>query len=326
MAAHHLTIRRFGQYIHVVPRVARLDETFHTAYHKAADFVDPPPGILRIVDPLIWPRETVDGIQFWQAFAGLEPLIREFLERAGPKVVLRGKRPAPLPPPDVDRLGGLAPHDTTVLEFVRQYERGLIRYPGSGAVRPARLIAQIARAYPDLRIAVATTRLADARSIRAELAEFGIDCTRAGQVVGGTWLDLLEVKRILRRRDICIALNPDEVFSGFLNAGIEVVRRLDRARLYGLLAGNLRIPPRLRDFLTALFGVETIYVPKHGYCPLPVEALFVPMYGGSRPPPITGTGLCLSSRSCSTSLLTGPTCQPVPTWLVCVSWVSSRAR
>jgi hypothetical protein len=239
--------------------------------------------MLRIVEPLIWERKDAHDEPYWAAYAGLESLLRELCERAGVEVALKGQRPAPLPPPDLDRLGGLAPHDTTLLEFVRRHERGLIRY-AAGEVRPARLIAQGVRAYPELRVAVAATRNADARAAAREPARYGVEAARAGRVVAGTYLLLLQKKKTLRRQDVCFALNPTELFDAYFNAGVEVLRRLGNARLYGFVADDVRIAPRLRDHLTALFGVEEIYIPKHGHRLLPVDVVMVPIYGGERPP------------------------------------------
>ena len=41
--------------------------------------------------------------------------------------------------------------------------------------------------------------------------------------------------------------------------------------------------PWLRDQLLALFGVERVCVPRHGYRPLPVDVVFTPVKGGGRP-------------------------------------------
>ncbi len=279
-----VTLGRVGQYVHIQPFIPRLDLIFYSAYHKPANFVTPPPAVFRIVDPLIFECKDVHDMPYWAAFAGLDPLLRELFERAGIEVVLKGKRPEPLPPPDLERLDGLAPHDAALLEFVRSRERGLIRFPGGGEVCPARLIAQIALAYSELRIAVAATRNADARAVARELAAYGVKDARAGRVLTGTYLDLLEQKKALPRLDVYFALNPTELIDSFMNAGVECVRRLDRARLYGIVPDELRVAPRIRDHLTALFSMEETYVPKHGYHAMPVEAAFVPMYGGSRPP------------------------------------------
>jgi hypothetical protein len=280
VTADQVTLVRVGQYVHVVPSVAGLDRLFFSGYHKA----DPGGVVFRILEPLLWECEDVLGVRYWQGFAGLEALLRALFERAGVEVVPKGKRPAPLPPPDLGRLDDLDPHDTTLLEFVQQHERGLIRLPAGGAVRPARLVAQVALAYPELRVAVAVTRNADARAVARALASYGVKAARGGRVLAGTYLDLLEQKKALPRLDIFFALNPTELFHTLLNAGMEVVKRLDRARVYGLVADDLRVAPRLRDLLTALFGAEAIYVPKHGHRPLPVDVVMVPVYGGGRPP------------------------------------------
>ena len=163
-SACRVTLHRLRQFVHVVPHMAGLEKVFYTVNHQATDLADFRPGVFRLPEPLIWEFEDIFRVRYAAGFAGLEPLLRELFERAGVPVVLKGRRPEPLPPPDLERLDGFAPWDTSVLEFVCHHERGLIRFDRGGKVCPARLIAQIARAWPKLHIVVTSTRLADART------------------------------------------------------------------------------------------------------------------------------------------------------------------
>jgi hypothetical protein len=87
------------------------------------------------------------------------------------------------------------------------------------------------------------------------------------------------------RRHLYVAVNPAELFDTPLAFGLQGVGRLgDAARLYGLLPEGVTLAPRLRDYLTAFFGTEAVRVPRHGYRPVPVTAVFVPVRGGPRPP------------------------------------------
>src|SRR5262249_54941130 len=61
-------------------------------------------------------------------------------------------------------------------------------------------------------------------------------------------------------------------------------KHLHQARLYGLLADEATpAAPYLRDQLTALYGIEEVRVPRHGFEPVKVDAVFTPVKGGQRP-------------------------------------------
>jgi hypothetical protein len=214
-----------------------------------------------------------------------------WLQRHGRRAALAGARPQTPPPPDEALVGRFAAADPGVLELVRNHDRGLIRF-ADGKVMPSRLIAQAARAWPRLTFAVAATRCEDVRRVRRELAGHGVEATmhthraspRAGRVAVGTHAHLGEVD--LERRDVFFALDPADLFNGkgHHTYGIDVIKNLDRARAYGFLPAGVRVPPYPRDLITALFGVEEVYLPAHGERPVGVFVAFANVWGGGPPP------------------------------------------
>jgi hypothetical protein len=129
--------------------------------------------------------------------AGLGPVAREALRRAGRRVECVGQAPPPLPPADFTRLEGFGAVDRTLLDAVRCHGRALLRY-GPG-VDLARLVAEVALAWPDLTVTVLAACRADAwrlgRALRALLPDvsvvIGQSCpAEVGRVVVATYAGL----------------------------------------------------------------------------------------------------------------------------------------
>jgi hypothetical protein len=286
-----IELRRSGQYLWVSPPIGGLEEFLYTVRHVRVH--DGERGtIVPLRDPLVWPA-TRRGRPALQCFAGLTPLVRELLETCGFRVRLTGDAPAPLPAPDLDRLAGFGRIDHGLLRFVRDHDRGLIRAVPGGKVSVARLLAQVALAWPKKRIIVVAGRIADARRLRRRLAGYlsrvGLTTSRdptprARRVIVATPSRLGQGQVGIERRHIYIALNPEELFAGLRGFGIEGIRGLWRGRLYGLLPTDRRLAPRQRDLVTALFGADEVVVPRHGRAPLAVEVVFSRIAGGARPP------------------------------------------
>jgi hypothetical protein len=295
MMSHTPVIKmwRAGQYLHLSPAVRGLERYVCAGRHQPLD--DPDHG-LRVEKwpyPLVWEQKARGGrLHFSQCFAGLEPLVRECLEEAGCRVVMVGKWPSELPPPMSDNLDDFEAVDTPALELVRRHDRGLIGYD-PGHVRPAVLIAQVARAWPRLKLVVVATRVNDARQMRDELSQ-GLgkvalftgqhNPARGSRVVVATY-SCLGVGAIgIEHRDVYIATNPSEIFATTYDCGFEGLRHLERGRAYGLLADDVVVAPFQRSLMTALFGFERVHVPRHGHHDLPVDVAFSRVGGGQRPP------------------------------------------
>src|SRR4051812_8546165 len=251
VAKDTVTIYRWGQYILVDPVIGGT-ERFLFARSLCFGGVPEDAEIpLRVPQPFLWEQTYRIDIPCLQGFAGQEPLLVELLERNGFRITLGRNRPSPLPSPDLKTLsvfasldGGL---DAGMLQFVRLHDRGLIRYASSEKVSPSRLMAEIIQAWPSKKVIVAVTRINDARHVARQLRNYGIELTvrtsrhgtrRAGRVVVGTYAFLGDAG--LEQCDLYLALNPAEIFSGKeVNTwGLECIKRLHRARLYGLLADD----------------------------------------------------------------------------------------
>ena len=76
-------------------------------------------------------------------------------------------------------------------------------------------------------------------------------------------------------RDIAIYLNPAESM-GWL--GTRGFGRLHRARIFGLIPYGLQPPSPVKEFVTAVFGEESVSVPRHGWIARPVHTVFVPSH------------------------------------------------
>jgi hypothetical protein len=227
--------------------------------------------------------------------AGLGPVAREALRRAGYRIEYRGQAPPPLPPPDAARLEGLGTLDRALLDAVRSHERALLRY-GPG-VDLARLVGQVARAWPDLTVTVLAARRADAwrlgRALRALLPDVSVVTgqggpAEVGRVVVATYTGLGHSARYrlpgyrvfdVSWLQIIIVLDALEATS---QVAWRWLHRAERARTYGLLPLGARPSPLEADLLRALFGFQEAALPRHGHRERPVQVLRHPIMGGMR--------------------------------------------
>ena len=278
-----------------MPPVAGLGDALYTVCHELAL----PPGRAPLIvprrDPLVWETKCLER-PVKECFAGLEPLVRELLERSGFAVRLRGTRPGPLPAPEMGPVMALGPADFAVLNFVRSHDRGLIRPHRPGLAVAARLIAQIAPAWPEQRIVVVAAHAAHVRRVARRLKAYGIEAglstrrdgePRSFRVVVATPSRMGNGLVAVERRDIYVALDTAELFNaGEVYAwgvdGIKVLCARPRLR-----PARPRRPARARgsrDLITALFGQDQVSVPRHGYVPVHVAVAFTKMRGGDRVP------------------------------------------
>lgn len=290
---HHgaTQLRRVGQYLRLTPATPWLGSYLFTVRHTPVD--DPVHG-MRVEKqpyPLIWDHRMPSGRSYSECFAGLEPLVREVLEAAGYTVVGSGKRPAVLPPSQLVTFENADEIDGPMLDLVRDHDRGLIRY-NQEHVQLAALVAQVALAWPKAKVVVTATRVNDARRLAGELNEtlgkVGLFTgehhpARGARVVVATYNRLGDGAIGVERRDICIAVNPSELFAVPNDTGIEGLKKLWRARLYGLLSDETQYAPWQRSFMTALFGMQQVFIPRHGHHDMPVDVVVSRVFGGQRP-------------------------------------------
>ncbi len=277
------TIQRAGQGIAVRPPCEEALRPLVTAIHVAA--VHAKQGFQTVTRPFPFFRveDTPWGRQAVIA-AGLEPVARGLLERAGIAVVVEERAVTPLPSPPAGTAGGI---DRAVLDFVRGRERGLIRLGTS--VCAAKLVVQLRPAFPEATIAVAATRRDDVRRFGQILRSiipgacwslgdaFSAD---PGPLVVSTYMGLADHGVALHRRDIMICLDAREALN---RDACLAIGHADRARLFGFIGRDERLAPYDRDRMWALFGLDALDVPRHGQVARPVEARFARMMGGPMP-------------------------------------------
>jgi hypothetical protein len=209
-------------------------------------------------------------LKFW---SGLWPVVLTGLQQAGINVELEGGF----------QLGSLqlpAPSNTfpdrAVLEHIAHHDRGLIRYDAQ-SVNPVYLVAQIARAWPNLNIAVITSRRHAAVNIAAQLRTRGINAFGyTGQ--NHPWVEA--------RVSVCtlsgLAFTPVEPEKQDIVIVLDAARAIGenprsclgfttRARMYGFLSQDRSLSPYEEDLARCLFGFDEVVVPRHGYRMRPIE-------------------------------------------------------
>jgi hypothetical protein len=285
-----VSVERRGQGIVVQPPCAEVFAVLQTTKHVYASRRGLGGRTLKVAEDLFRVEDArLEGPQTVLA-AGLESVALHLLERAGFEVTYSVETvlpPRAIPAPDVAAARRLGPVDRAMLELVHDHDRGLVRYT-AGAVRPARLIAQVALAFPDRTIAVAAKRRADVRRLGRLLRKHlpgmvavvdGPAPKRPRRVVVTTFLGLGEPAVEIEKLDILVV--PDAAEALEANARF-AIPHAERARLYGFLEIGRHLAPYDRDFVAALFGVEEVVIPRHGHVGRPVEVVAVKCAGGQR--------------------------------------------
>src|SRR5262249_22220207 len=147
-------------------------------------------------------------------------------------------------------------------------------------VDAARLIAEVALAWPGLTVAAVVRRRDEAHGLAHRLRAFlpGVDVVTGDdrpaaveRVVVSTFggLSHAAAYRGTEHRifdvswlDIVIVLDADGATG---KAALAALSRAWRARMYGLVDVNARPAPLDRDHLAALFGFAEAIVPSHGH-------------------------------------------------------------
>ena len=285
---------RTGQYVFVDPPCPELENDFYTVRHGAVEHPDHGYFVVPGYHPLvaIQPDDEVVGDfiikedKYSVAYAGLEPLIIEWMQRRGYQIELAEERPKPLPPPHPFRLTDRLEADMDWLGCIRQHDRALVRYR-RGKVKPARLIAQVALAWPKKKIMVWVTRRQEVHEVGKQLAKYGLDVTQfhgdytpaeAGRVVVSTYACLGIGAIEIEKRPIAIVLDPAEMLVNFF--GKTALAKARNARLYGLMPDDVELPPFARDRVTALLGFPKLHIRRHGDNESPTNVVFCKITGG----------------------------------------------
>jgi hypothetical protein len=277
-----------GQFVYIFPAVPRMMNDICTVVHRSAADQKGALAVNRLPMPLVWPG-TIGTKRCLQGFAGLDPILVDWLAREGYTVRLAGNRPGELSAPNQQRLACFSKTDDGLLRFIQHRSRGLVRFNGQ-FVSPTMLVAQIARAWPKLSILIGMTRQSDVdalwralRPIVPSLSRHTNRTNRDAKRVAIATLAYLRVNDIWQR-DLFISLNPTELFGGWLDPGIQALHRLWRARAYAFLADDVRVAPMHYSLLTALFGPREFAIPSHGCEYRDVRVVFGRICGGPRPP------------------------------------------
>ncbi|MFL5329221.1 MAG: hypothetical protein ACJ8C4_09915 [Gemmataceae bacterium] len=301
--AEKAIVRRIGQHVLIFPAMPLLMRTFTVPTYA----LSATSAAVSVPAPLIWTQRAwlfeeersflstssvgpcipKGKIEVAMTLAGLERLILEWLERHHFVVKQFGNRPSCLGPPRDVQLS-----DRTLLEFVREHDRGLI-WHDPVEVSPADLIREIAIAWPDRSIIATATRKAHMRQLRSQLASLLAEKLEispwthppyfAPRAVVATYAYSTASSADIERRDIYLAMNPTELFAtdqsrrSFLSAR--------QARIYGFLPCGTKLSPALDERLRSLFGHDEICIHRHGFRDRTRTAVFLNVVGGSKPAP-----------------------------------------
>jgi hypothetical protein len=296
------TLFRLEQGLRVEPADGAVLRALTARAHAVAR---DPGGRSRVVaDPvLLGELRAEGGRSVLYTRATCEPVVRQVLTEAGYKIHRVGRRAALLPPPRTDWPQALGPPEHGLLRAVREQEWGLVRYDPRG-LDPARLVAQVALAWPELTVSVAVATREQAwelgRALRAYLPGVSVPAGQnspatVSRVVVATYKGLGHSAQYegpghkvfdISWTDIVIAL---DALAAVSKVATECLSRAARARLYGLLPMDRRPAPFERDLLTFLFGLHEISLPWPGHRERPVQVVRYPIKGGPKLPPQLGT-------------------------------------
>ena len=230
--------------------------------------------------------------------AGLIPVIQGWYAARGVDVQVDNALPGlPLPAPAAAWQVGIP--DPAVVDAIRTRRGVMVRYDPAH-VDPVRLVAQIALAWPLIRIVVACSRKAEVRRAVNHLcsvavaadATFGGGELRPEELITGIRVWVATYRGVsaphvdARRADVVVLLDAREAL-GQLPA--ERVLGECHGRVVGLLPEHERLSHYERDRLWALTGMPPVYVPRHGLVRRAVRVVHVKNDAPVVPP--DGTGL-----------------------------------
>ncbi|PHS10431.1 MAG: hypothetical protein COA78_11395 [Blastopirellula sp.] len=232
--------------------------------------------------PLIFEQEDNAGTPISSCYAGLAPLVVQQLKRNGVQVQFKNKNRSSLKGPRYFPYDLFEEPDEAVLGFMQRHERGIILHAPKLA-NVARILAQIAYAFPNKSILVAVTRKTDAWKLRNQIVKLlharvvsvatsGTNLKSSSRVIIGTYTQLAQGFIGIERRDLLFSLNPDEMLANYF--GKETINAAHKARFDGFLPRNKKIVTYFKHQLLALFGTNRISIPVPGKVERPVQVLF----------------------------------------------------
>jgi hypothetical protein len=294
-----VTLRRLGRSVRVEPVPPAVLAALRSAARVPARAPD---GCVRVLPAPIPLHDVRDGPEGPVLIfpAGLEPVVRAALRDAGHRICIEGRPLPALPPPDVTRLASFGVLDPALLAAVHGHPRALVRHDPA-AVDPARLVAQVALAWPGKKVAAVVREIPEARGLRDELRRFGLDARAVsgkneppavGQVVVATPMGLGHTPVAVEWLDVVVVV---DALAATGKRPMECLSHAWRARMYGLLPAGARPSPLERDLLACLFGFAEVRVPGHGCRERPVQTALSLIEGGPELP-LSGSGVRLKRR------------------------------
>ena len=262
-----LCLHHRNQQLWLEPDVPEIGDFLLTRRAKIASLPDGI-GIEWRLCPLV--GRTGDGVRNSRCDfpnAGLHEVVTRLLEQRKFSVGNSLASIPLLPPPSSFKIQGRSSADLDVLDAVRRRSHTLVHFQ-TGVDRDW-LIAQLALAYPNLRIAVACASRRQVESISREFAWCRIDhrvalrgkpCDSEAPVVVGTFYGLCDAE--CEKRDLVIVPDAKHVLND--RAKNFLMQADSRWRLVGLLRADAMISQEERDQITAAFGVVFVEVRRHG--------------------------------------------------------------
>jgi len=290
---------RNGAFLDMVPECTGLLGDFFTVQHAAVADAEHGVSLERVRVPLVWTDSHLDlGVPITRAYAGMQSLIKQRLDERGLHVLDDGTAAPPLSSPS--HLVTLATNgmdfevDKAMLDMVQRQDLGVVRYSGAH-VDPARLVAQIALAWPKMRIIVAVTRREHVWGIRKRLcSQYCLKKWEVTAFTGGSTPDRPGRVRITTYAcaaeagvggwtpSIFLALNPTEMLSNsWADWGMEIMKH---TRMYAMLPMDRDLTQFQRDQISARFGLDEVRIPQHGMVERPANVVFCSVYGGPKLP------------------------------------------
>lgn len=205
----------------------------------------------------------------------LQPALEVYLAEIGASVIGELPTKPRLAEPQFDRFLYTQPVDQALFQFVRDEPYGWIKFDPWNVCR-ARLIAQLALAYPELSILILEYRQDDCELLARDIGEFGVIATaRHGKLINQhcrrvhvcTPQSATQFGIETHGRSIVIASDLSEVLDA---RGWEAVSWARNARLYGMLPTYQRLSPRQEVRARAMFGFPELTIPRHGCIQRPV--------------------------------------------------------
>lgn len=284
-----IDITRFGQHLAIEPVTDEIDgfiSSFYTVKHEISGRVAEGDGLSKEYDPLIKPANDFAGDRVFKCPIGLQPLVEELLEQQSFRIRRHDLSNRNLKIKDLTELeeefGSI---DRAFLEVIRTEPRGLFSYK-SGKVQPAKLIAQVAKLWPRLKIVVLVSRIAEAEKLKRQIKHHlaSVECyhhrhssDKRVKVAIATYAYAGGGPVGLTKCDIVFVPEPDKFLHS--NSGRLCIDHAWEARMYAFQATGKTLAQYDRDQITACFGSQSLTIPAHGYICRPVDVTFMRIDG-----------------------------------------------